>query len=198
MENESRPPLRSAVRIALDARVLALVLSASLVTLAFAEAQQSAQGPTDTADFEPFFGTYEAVDFAGQSAIIDRAIMNGTEAMGPLRRSVGRRRLHAVNRPVRTLRILHEGSSVVTDFDGDRYVAPLTGAWQRGRDPEGERIRVSYRVVGNTLRARYIGDDGEKQIHFALAASGRLEQTSTLLSDQLPAPIRYRLAYRRR
>lgn len=168
------------------------------LTFAIASAQPEATPPAEGAAFERFLGTYEAVDFAGQAAIIDQAIQGGTEAMGPLRRSVGRRRLHAVNRPVRVLRILREGDHLVTEFDGDRYVAPLTGAFRAGRDPEGKRIRVAYRVSGNTLRARYVGDDGEKQIGFSLGDSGRLEQTSTLLSDQLPGPIRYRLSYRRR
>lgn len=200
MESESRTRGGSSVlrQLSSKARLLPPLLAVSLLTLAFAEAQQEAQAPPDPLAFDRFFGTYEAVDFGGQAAIIDRAIHVGTEAMGPLRRSVGRRRLHAVNRPVRILRIVHEGSNVVTEFDGDRYVAPLSGAWQRGRDPEGERIRVSYRVVGDSLRARYIGDDGEKRIAFDLSDGGRLEQTSTLLSDQLPAPIRYRLSYRRR
>ncbi len=192
-----RPPLGRRPFFAAASRALVAAFAYPwLPRLVRAQPDAAAAAAALEASFEPFLGRYEAVDLGQHASTIDRAILEGTEAMGPLRRSVGRRRLHAVNRPVRVLRIVREGARLVTEFDGDRYVAPLSGAVQRGRDPEGEIVRISYRVAGDTLRARYVGDDGEKRIGFQLAG-GNLRMGVTLSSDQLPGPIRYQLAYRR-
>ncbi len=145
---------------------------------------------------EAFLGTYHPVDTSQHAAVIDRAIETGTESMSPLRRRVGRKRLHAVNVPVRVFRIEREGDLLVTDYDGHRYAAPLSGAPASARDPDGEPVEVTYRIAGRTLRARYVGPDGEKLMVFERGDDGRLTMHVTLRSDQLPEPIRYSLAFR--
>ncbi len=180
-------------------------LGATLLAVAFVAAAGVTEGqpmPTTTetsgtSEFEPFVGAYRAVDLDEQAAVIDQAVTEGTEKMGPVRRRVGRKRLHAVNVPVRVLRIDDQGDTLVTDYDGKRYGAPKSGEARRERDPEGKPVNVSYRVVGRTLRARYVGPDGEKIMQFQLGGQDRLTMHVTLLSDQLPEPIRYRLEFRR-
>ncbi len=150
------------------------------------------------APYARFVGTYESDSVAADRQTIEDAILRGTEPMGPLRRSVARRRLRNVNEPVRVLRILVEGEHLVTDFDGDRYVSHLDGRPQRGRDPEGKIVTVIYREAGNVLHARYVGEDGEKRIDFVRSTGDRLTLSVSLMSDQLPATIRYRLPYHAR
>lgn len=183
---------------AAPSRLAACLLAVGLAAGgALGEAQPTPTEGAGEPSFEPFLGTYRAVDLAGQAAIIDEAVTEGTEAMGPLRRRIGRRRLHAVNVPVRVVRIENQSGQIVVDFDGDRYAAPLSGAARRTLDSEGEPVDVSYRVLGRALRGRYVGPDGEKIMDFVLEGGGRMTMAVTLSSDQLPAPVRYELAFRR-
>lgn len=167
--------------------VVALLLATSVPT----RSQQEAP-------FSHFLGAYESDSVEADRHTIEDAILRGTEPMGPLRRSVARRRLRNVNVPVRRLRILVEGEHLVTEFDGDRYVSHLDGRPQRGRDPDGKVVTVFYREAGNVLHARYVGEDGEKRIDFVRSGGDRLTLSVSLISDQLPATIRYRLPYHAR
>lgn len=182
--------MRSSLPLALPA-LLALVVALPV-------------GRADDADVEPrtfecFLGTYRTVSLERDERVITEALESGTAAMAPLRRTVARRRLGVVNRPVRQMEIRREGEMLLTIWDGDIYRAPLSGASLRGIDPEDKAVDVSYRIRNRTLIARYIGDDGEKRVHFSLSDEGRrLRLRILLLSSRLPGPIRYQLAYRRR
>ncbi|MBC7172071.1 MAG: hypothetical protein H5U40_06590, partial [Polyangiaceae bacterium] len=134
--------------------------------VSLAEAQPS---PTSTitsstgaSEVVAFVGVYRAMDPSGQARIIDRAIVMGTEEMRPLRRRVAQRRLRAVNEPIRVLRIEREGDRVVMDLDGARYSAPVSGETEQSRDPDGELVDLSFRVVGGSLRGHYVEAGAEK------------------------------------
>ncbi len=145
----------------------------------------------------PFVGVYRAIDPGEHARIIDRAIVTGTEEMRPLHRRVARKRLRAVNEPIHLLRIARMGDRVVMDLDDERYAAPVSGQTERARNPEGEPVDLSFRVVGGSLRGHYVEETAEKIITFRLEGERRLTMDVTVLSDQLPEPIRYRLAFRK-
>lgn len=149
--------------------------------------------------FAPWLGVYQNASVSESEAIIVRAIEKGTSLMGPLRRMVARKRLKAVNLATETVHIVVRGEQLVVTFDGKSYAAPTAGGPQKRVDPQGKPVLVSYRADGRTLRARFLGDDGEKRIDFERGADAReLAMHVTVLSDQLPAPIRYSLRYLRK
>ncbi len=188
------PRRRSAPRL-----YVASIAFAAAVSLAEAQPAPTSTitASTGASEVVAFVGIYRAIDPSGQAQIIDRAIVSGTEEMGPLRRRVARRRLHAVNEPIRVLRIEREGDRVVMDLDGDRYAAPVSGKTERSRDPDGELVDLSFRVVGGSLRGHYVEAGAEKIISFRLGDDGRLTLDVRVLSSQLPEPIHYRLAFQK-
>jgi len=159
-----------------------------------APAYAHAEGPFDT-----WLGSYDntrSLDEAQQ--VIDQAIEVGTRDMKGLRRRIARSRLRRISPPSAQLRIQAKDGQLVTEFDGRRYRAPTNGNPERGVDPRGKRVTVSYHVVGNVLQARYLGDDVEKRVDFEPAADGAgLTLHVTLLSEELPKPVRYNVQYRR-
>src|SRR5690606_30268305 len=98
----------------------------------------------------------------------------------------------------RVVRIVADGEQLITDFDGRRYSAPTHGGEAKGTDPDGKDVTVSYKRDGRLLRARYVGEDGEKRIDFELdPASEEMIMHVTVLSSRLEDPIRYSLPYER-
>ncbi|MBC7171749.1 MAG: hypothetical protein H5U40_04950 [Polyangiaceae bacterium] len=81
------------------------------------------------------------------------------------------------------------------DLDGARYAAPVSGETEQSRDPDGERVDLSFRVVGGSLRGHYVEAGAEKILSFRLGDEGRLTMDVTVLSDELPEPIRYQLVF---
>jgi hypothetical protein len=149
--------------------------------------------------FGPWLGTYQSASVSDAQTTIESAIERGTNSMGPLRRMVARKRLKAVNQPHKIVRIVEDGAHLAVDFDGRVFRAPVNGKPEKGIDPEGKDVTVSYRADGRALHARYVGADGEKRIDFERSADGRaLTMRVTVLSSQLPGPIRYSLRYERK
>jgi len=150
----------------------------------------------DPAAFSPWIGAYESAAPAQAESTIERAIEEGTSSMGALRRSVARSRLKTTNQPYRRVRIAPAGDELVTDFDGRTYKAPTDGRAEQGKDPDGKAVTVSYATSGDTLKTRYVGEDGEKWIDFERTPDGQgLIMRVTVLSKKLPGPIKYSVRY---
>jgi hypothetical protein len=173
-----------------------LLLGTTVACLALAGPAALGQGARQV--FGPWLGTYERSGSDAKS-IIDEAIEEGTDALGPVKRKVAQRRLRAVNPPYALVRVYQVGDVLVTDFDGRKYSAPISGEAVEGIDPDGKAVTVSYRPEGKTLHARFVGEDGEKHIDLELDLEGdALTMHVTVLSKRLPEPIRYALPYARR
>ncbi len=152
---------------------------------------------TGRSELDAFVGAYHSTDPSGHARIIDQAIVTATDDMRPLRRRVARARLRAVNTSIRVLRIEREGDRVVMDLDGDRYTAPISGETEQQRNPDGEPVDLSFRVVGQSLRGHYVEATAEKIMSFRLGDAGLLTLDVTVRSDQLPGPIQYQLSFRK-
>ena len=149
--------------------------------------------------FSPWVGSYQSTSPERAKDIIERAIESGTSSMGALRRSVARKRLESTNRVNNTVRIAPAGDELITDFDGRAYRAPTTGEAEKGKDPDGKAVTVSYKAVGDTLKSRYVAEDGEKQIDFERAPDGQsMIMHVTVISPKLPAPIKYSIPYKKK
>jgi hypothetical protein len=169
-----------------------LILGALLLSLSHG----SSTAWADPAEFSPWLGSYKAVAPSQAKDTIEHAIEKSTSSMGLLRRSVARSRLEKTNSPYKVVRIANAGDEVVTDFDGRRYSAPSDGSPEKGKDPEGKKVTVSFRAEGSTLRGRYVGEDGEKLIDFERSPDGQqLTVHVTVLSKKLPEPIHYSMRY---
>ncbi|MCU0675717.1 MAG: hypothetical protein MUE69_23355 [Myxococcota bacterium] len=130
-------------------------------------------------------------------ALIDEAIDTGVESMGPLRRSVGRRRLRAKNEIRRELEIAFTGERVAIRYDRDRYEV-RRNVRETVTLPDGERVQLRATVEGPRLVLDWKTDDGERRDSFMRRADGTLVFGVTVTSEQLPTPVRYRLVYRAR
>jgi hypothetical protein len=130
-------------------------------------------------------------------ALIDEAIDTGVESMGPLRRSVGRRRLRAKNEIRRELEIAFTGERVAIRYDRDRYEV-RRNVRETVTLPDGERVQLRATVEGPRLVLDWKTDDGERRDTFTRRADGTLVFGVTVTSEQLPTPVRYRLVYRAR
>ena len=127
--------------------------------------------------------------------LIEAAIETGVESMGPLRRSVGRRRLRAKNPIRREIEIAFEGERVSVSYDGERFDM-RRGVRETVRLSDGEQVRVRATVQGPRLVLEWDGDDGDRRDTFTRRPDGTLVFGVTVTSDQLPTPVRYRLVYR--
>jgi hypothetical protein len=130
-------------------------------------------------------------------ALIDEAIDTGVASMGPLRRSVGRRRLRAKNEIRRELEIAFTGERVAVRYDRDRYEV-RRDVRETVTLPDGERVQLRATVEGPRLVLDWKTDDGERRDTFTRRADGTLVFGVTVTSEQLPTPVRYRLVYRAR
>jgi hypothetical protein len=152
----------------------------------------------DTLDEADLPGVYRLVPSTERAQeTIDTAIRAGVDSMGPLRRAVGSRRLRAKNRILRELEITFSGERVAVRYDADRYEVrrnvrePITL-------PDGERVHLRATVNGPRLVLDWKTDDGERRDTFTRRSDGTLVFGVTVTSEQLPNPVRYRLAYRAR
>ncbi len=172
--------------------VLYRVLVCASLALVGTAGPALADGP----DITPWVGAYKSASPAEAKSTIKEAIAHGTDSMGLLRKKVARKRLAGTNIPYNVVRISGAGDEVITDFDGHRYQAPSDGASEKGTDPQGKVVAVSYRAEGRTLRGRFVAEDGEKRIDFERSPDGReLTVHVTVLSKKLPEPIRYSMRY---
>jgi len=150
----------------------------------------------DSASFSAWVGTYTNAAPDKSEDLVEQAIEKGTSSMGALRRSVARSRLKKTNLAYKTVRISPSGNELVTDFDGRKYKAPTDGSSEKGKDPQGKAVTVSYQAAGTTLKSRFVAEDGEKKIDFERTPDGQsLIMHVTVLSKKLPAPIKYSVRY---
>ncbi|MFT3925430.1 MAG: hypothetical protein QM778_23025 [Myxococcales bacterium] len=173
-------------------------------TLSFALAASFALGSgalADPATFTPtpWVGSYAAAAPDQAKSTIDKAIDDGTSSMGMMRRNAARTRLKNTNRPYKQVTITPLGTELVTNFDGRKYQAPTNGAAEKGKDPDGKTVSLSYKAEGETLKSTYVGEDGEKHIDFERTPDGDgLIMHVTVMSKKLPEPIKYSVRYKKR
>jgi hypothetical protein len=172
-----------------------LVSSILFASLAFV----SGSALADPATFSSWMGSYTSAAPDQAKDTIEQAIEKGTSSMGALRRSVARSRLKNTNRAYQVVRISPSGDELVTTFDGRSYEAPTDGGAKKGKDPDGKSVTVSYKAEGDTLKSRFIGEDGEKRIDFERTPDGQgLIMHVTVISKKLPAPIKYSVRYHKK
>lgn len=145
-----------------------------------------------------FDGDYVFIGGQKEREGLDAAIELAMDAVAPIVRGIGRKRLHETNPIPKRLSIKVKGDDVVILFDGQGHGASLDGKPVRAESAEGEKIKISHRMRGNQLHERCDGAKGARTNDFKLSSDGkRLTVTVSITSGHLPVPVDYRLSFKR-
>lgn len=134
------------------------------------------------------------------AAAVDRAVAPLNFVVRP----VARRRLQAVNRPASHIDVTVGRDTIVLAWAGEPpATARRDGTAAPYRDGRGERLSLRVAVARTDadpvlLREQYDAPDGIRTNRWSLAPAGdRVGIVVEVASPRLPAPLRYRLVYRR-
>jgi hypothetical protein len=144
-------------------------------------------------------GEYVFVGGQKERDAIAAAIETSMEAVSPMVRGIGRKRLQEANEIPQKLVIALDGQAVSILFDGDGHEADLDGGVLKTESPQGDKIKVSHRMRGSSLVQLIDGIGGDRSNTFKLSSDGsRLTMTVEITSGQLPVPVEYRLTFKRK
>ena len=150
---------------------------------------------------ERFVGTYEYVGGDEDIEALDRAIDEVVDQMNFFIRGIARRRLRAPNLPSKEVIVdLREGRIDIVRPGQPEVSAPADGRPITWRHPEdGDVFQVSHGVDDQgALYQRFEGERSVSRNRFVLSEDGAaLTIHTVILADRLPAPLRFKMTYRR-
>lgn len=154
---------------------------------------------TDTLNqAQVFAGEYVFVGGQKERDGIDAAITAAMDAVNPVVRSLGRKRLHETTQVPKRVTIELEGERAQISFDGKGHSVSLDGSAIKAESAEGEKVKVSHRMRGSSLVQLIDGIGGDRQNRFRLSSDGsRLTCDVEISSPQLPVSVEYRLTFKR-
>ena len=131
----------------------------------------------------------------GIAAAIDAAVAK----MNFITRPVARSRLKKTNAPHRRVAIETGVQEITVAFDANAPVRmPADGRTAKWTRADGEVFDVSAQWAGDRLVQTFKAEDGQRTNTFVLGPDGRaLSVQVEVTSPQLPAPVRYELAFER-
>ncbi|HVI02690.1 MAG TPA: hypothetical protein VM869_28520 [Enhygromyxa sp.] len=145
-----------------------------------------------------FAGEYTFVGGQKERDGLDAAIEASVNAVSPVVRGIGRKRLQESNPIPKQLTITVNGDAVDIRFDGEGHSAGLDGKPVKGVSPQGDKVKVSHRMKGTKLTERIDGDQGDRHNTFKLGSDGKLTVDVEITSGHLPVPVEYRLTFKKR
>jgi hypothetical protein len=145
-----------------------------------------------------FAGEYTFVGGQKQRDELDAAIETAMDAVSPVVRGIGRKRLQETNPIPKQLSIAVDGDAADIRFDGEGHSASLDGTPIRAVSPYGDKIKVSHRMRGSKLIEFIDGDKGDRHNTFKLGSDGKLTVDVQITSSHLPVPVEYRLTFKRK
>lgn len=130
---------------------------------------------------------------------VEDVIRNGTAKMNFIKRPIARSRLKKTNLPYQRIAIAHTPAQVSVQRDAAKpIVTPADGKSIRWTREDGEVFDVNTVWDGTRLKQTFVAPDGSRENLFWLSPDGStLTMQVTIRSPQLPAPIVYKLDYRR-
>ena len=129
---------------------------------------------------------------------IDAAIATSMDAINPMLRNIGTRRLKESNPVPSRLSISVSGENATVKFDGDGLTAKLDGTPTKATTASGDKVKVSYRLKDDKLLEFIDGAGGDRHNRFTLNADGsRLTVKVKITSSRLPVSVDYRLTFKR-
>ncbi len=183
------------------------MLAASLATWApSAEAQAQAgsdpattTAPKATPKKEALVGEYGFVGGQRQRDLVADAIERSVQSL-PAFHHVARTRLTEANEIPGSVRIKLEGDELVVVYGNQSpQRAPVDGSVQEWRNREGKTIKLKHEMRGGKLVQTTWGGEGRRVMVWSYDAERKLLRvTSTMSSERLPEPVRYRLTFKKR
>ena len=136
---------------------------------------------------------------AGASQSIKAAVDKVAEQMSFLIRGIVKDRLMAANPPVNTVAIVLAGNEATITWNGSMTVKSTTdGTPVDWTAPDGEKGKLSTVWAGPVLKRTLTSGNGQRANAYSLDPSGKvLTLEVTISSSQLPAPVNYKLVFRR-
>ena len=188
---EGAMPMKTARAIGVVRRVM-LTFYVMAVASALLLGRDAAAQPLDLQ------GTYVLDPRAGDN--VADVIEHVVKDMNFVRKPLARKRLAATTKPSEHLEIVYTGSDVTITTDGNSSVrTPATGTPVKWTREDGETFLVTTTHDGRTLTRVFRADDGERSNAYTLSADrATLTMSIVLSSPQLPAPVAYKLVYKRR
>src|SRR5690606_25939967 len=130
---------------------------------------------------------------------LDAAIEASMDAVSPMLRNIGRKRLQDSTQIPKHVSITVDGTRTEIRFDGQGQSASLDGPPLRTVPREGEKVKVSHRIRGGKLTEFVDGDQGDRHNTFKLSKDGkRLTVDVKISSGHLPVPVEYRMTFKRK
>ncbi len=146
-----------------------------------------------------FAGDYTFIGGQKERDGIDAAIETSMEALAPLMRGIGRKRIKETNPVPKQLHIAVDGDAVTIEFDGHGFEAGLDGTPVRATSQYGDKVKVVHKLRGDRLHERVDGDKGGRTNSFKLSNDGaKLYLDVEISSSHLPVPVEYRLTFKRK
>ncbi len=184
--------------------ILALGLVVGLLALVVTDvgAQTAATEDVDEqtlAQAQTFAGEYVFVGGQKERDALAAAIETSMEAVSPMVRNLGRKRLQESNPIPQKVLISLSGDSIQIALDSESHKASLGGAAVKSESAQGDKIKVSHRMRGSSLVQLIDGNGGDRTNSFKLNSDGtRLTMSVVISSSQLPVPVEYKLTFKRK
>jgi hypothetical protein len=131
---------------------------------------------------------------------VEEVIKAGTARMNFIKRPIARSRLKKTNQPYQSLTMGHTPAQVSVQTDSRKPIlTPADGKSIKWTREDGEVFDVNTVWEGAKLKQTFVADDGLRENLFWLSPDGNtLTMQVTIRSPQLPAPIVYKVDYRRK
>ena len=134
-------------------------------------------------------------------AIVRAAVEPAIQTLPAMFQGMARDRLAQRTRMATRIEIGEAHDSVQVASHGERDLSidlPLGAPPRPVRAPEGHEVQASHRLSGGWLEQSFSGANGDLRILYSTEPDGRtLHVDTTVSSERLSQPIRYRLDYAR-
>ena len=187
-----------AVSLASGLALLGIFLLGSEVRAGSPDESPCSVDQATLAQVQSFDGEYVFVGGQKERDGLAAAIETSMEAVSPMVRGIGRKRLTETNPIPKRVTIEVEGENVNILLDGDGHKAGLGSAPIKTESSQGDKIKVSHRMRGSQLSQLIDGVGGDRRNDFKLNADGsRLTMDVEISSPQLPVSVNYKLTFKR-
>jgi len=167
-----------------------------LLGLAAETAHAQADPPSDADKVRPYVGQW-SLTADDPEAQIDRAVAEGTEALGFGLREIARERLAGAIDAERRVDVRLDGEVVVITLGSwGPHRLPLDGRFVRADAEDGTRLQARAMIAHGSLVIEQRTGEGARVVYFHRRGD-RLVLGMRLTADRLPRDIVYQLPYGR-
>jgi hypothetical protein len=128
---------------------------------------------------------------------IERAIDDAVSEMSILTRGIARKRLHQGTEPIHRFQVHVEPNLVLLRLYKREFALPLDGRAVLARGLDGNQVKASMHIRGDTLYQKLEGSQGTRYHEFHFREDGSASVWTRIESERLPRRVSYNLQYHR-